>query len=57
MASNVVRGSLLSVGAFVVLAGAAAVVTSALGIPMSPADTRTVLIILAIAALFIGFNV
>lgn len=55
--TDVVRGSLLSVGAFVVLAGGAVVVTSALGVQLSAADTRSVLIVLAIAALFIGFNV
>ncbi len=54
--TDVLRGGLLSVGAFVVLFGAAAVVTNAIGVTLSPADGRGVLIVLAIAALFVGFN-
>lgn len=54
--TDVVKGGLLSVGAFVVLYGAAAVGTSAIGVTLAPADTRTALVVLAIAALFIGFN-
>ena len=54
--TNVVKGGLLSVGAFVLLFGAAAVGTSAIGMELSPADSRAVMMVLAIAALFIGFN-
>lgn len=54
--ANLVRSSLLSVGAFVVLAAGAVVGTNAAGLSLSPADSRMVLGVLAIAALFVGFN-